>query len=109
MVPMQSKSLSVPVRPAMIKFMQSFGDDMPFINHYSFTIIAVIAIMLLAYFLFRKGFEASNLTLIGALILGLVLAFLILRPGPSTSQDSEEVLAQIGVGQPVLLEFQSNY
>jgi thiol-disulfide isomerase/thioredoxin len=93
----------------MIKFMQSFGDDMPFINHYSFTIIAVIAIMLLAYFLFRKGFEASNLTLIGALILGLVLAFLILRPGPSTSQDSEEVLAQIGVGQPVLLEFQSNY
>jgi len=93
----------------MIKFMEPIGDDMPFINQYSFTIIAVIAIVLLAYFLFRKGFEASNLTLVGALILGLVLAFLILRPGSSTSQDSEEVLSQIGNGQPVLLEFQSNY
>ena len=106
---MQSKPLSVAIRTAMRKFMEPIGDDMRFINQYSFTIIAVIAIVLLAYFLFRKGFEPSNLTLVGALILGLVLAFLILRPGPSTSQDSEEVLAQIGAGQPVLLEFQSNY
>jgi len=82
---------------------------MSFINQYSFTIIAVIAVALLAYFLFRRGFEGNNFTLVGALIVGLVVAFLILRPGSSTSQESDKVLAQIGSGQPVLLEFQSNY
>jgi hypothetical protein len=82
---------------------------MNFINQYSFLIVAIAAIILLIFFLFRKGFEGGNLTLIGALILGLVLAFLILRPGVSSTQEAEEVLAQIGSGQPVLLQFQSNY
>lgn len=82
---------------------------MSFLNQYSFTIIAMTAVVFLTYYLYRKGFERSNFTLIGALILGLVLAFLILRPGPSTYPESEQVLAQIGSGQPVLLEFQSNY
>jgi hypothetical protein len=46
---------------------------------------------------------------VGALTLGLMLSFLLLQPGSSTAQDTGEVLAQIGSGQPVLLEFQSNY
>ena len=82
---------------------------MSFINQNSFTIIAVTAVSLLVYFLSRKGFEGSNFTLIGALIIGLVFAFLILKPGPSTLQYSEDLFTQIGSGQPVLLEFQSNY
>jgi hypothetical protein len=82
---------------------------MDFINQYSFLIAATAAIVLLIFFLLRRGFEGSNLTLIGALILGLTLAFLILRPGVSSTQETEEVLAQIGSGQPVLLQFQSNY
>ena len=93
----------------MIKSMEPIGDDMSFINQYSFTIIAVVAVALLTFFLFRKGFEGSNFTLVGALITGLIIAFLILKPGSSTLQESEEVLTQIGSGQPVLLEFQSNY
>lgn len=82
---------------------------MSFINQNSFTIIAVASVGLLAFFLFRKGFEARNLFLVGALTLGLMLSFLLLQPGSSTAQDTGEVLAQIGSGQPVLLEFQSNY
>ena len=93
----------------MIKSMEPIGDDMSFINQHSFTIIAVVAVVLLAFFLFRKGYDVSNFTLVGALILGLIIAFLILKPGSSTLQESEEVLTQIGSGQPVLLEFQSNY
>jgi hypothetical protein len=93
----------------MIKFVQCLGDVMSAINQNSFTILAVIAVAVLCYFLFRKGFDARNLTLVGALILGLVLSLILLQPGPSTSQSSEEVLALIGSGQPVLLEFQSNY
>lgn len=93
----------------MIKFVERDGVDMSFINQNSFTIIAVASVSLLAFFLFRKGFEARNLFLVGALTLGLMLSFLLLQPGSSTAQETGEVLAQIGSGQPVLLEFQSNY
>jgi hypothetical protein len=93
----------------MIKFVEPVGVNMSFINQNSFTIIAVASVGLLAFFLFRKGFEMRNLFLVGALTLGLMLSFLLLQPGSSTTQDSGDVLAQIGSGQPVLLEFQSNY
>jgi hypothetical protein len=93
----------------MIKFVVPVGVNMSFINQNSFTIIAVASVGLLAFFLFRKGFETRNLFLVGALTLGLMLSFLLLQPGSSTTQDSADVLAQIGSGQPVLLEFQSNY
>jgi hypothetical protein len=93
----------------MIKFVVPVGVNMSFINQNSFTIIAVASVGLLAFFLFRKGFEMRNLFLVGALTLGLMLSFLLLQPGSSTTQDSGDVLAQIGSGQPVLLEFQSNY
>lgn len=82
---------------------------MPFINQYSFVIVAIAMVALLVFYLFRRGFEMSHLTLIGALILGLVIAFMILRPGDSTTHNSQELLDQIGSGQAVLLEFQSNY
>lgn len=93
----------------MIKFVRSVGGAMSFINQNSFTIIAVASVGLLTFFLFRREFETRNLFLVGALTLGLVISFLLLQPGPSTSQESEEVFAQIGSGRPVLLEFQSNY
>ena len=93
----------------MIKFVQAVGVDMSFINQNSYSIVAVGSVILLAFFLFRKGFDGRNLILVAALILGLVVSFLLLQPGLSTTQDTEEVLTLIGSGQPVLLEFQSNY
>jgi hypothetical protein len=46
---------------------------------------------------------------LGALGLGLGLAFLLLNPGASTLTEAEVVQARIGAGVPVLLEFQSVY
>jgi hypothetical protein len=82
---------------------------MTFINQYSYGIFALAAVILLGFFLFRKGVQGSDFIAIGALILGFLLAFLFLRPGRSTTDDAETVLEQIGSGQAVLLQFQSNY
>jgi hypothetical protein len=80
-----------------------------FINHHSFSLFAGASLLLLAVFLFRDGFRASDLVALGALILGLVIAYGFLQPGPSTLSGVAEVEAKIGAGQPVLLEFQSPY
>lgn len=93
----------------MIKSMQQPGVFMSFINQYSFLIVAVAAVLILGFFLFRKRVEGSNFVTLGALILGLVFAFLLLRPKLIPSQDVEGVVTQIGSGQPVLIQFQSEY
>ena len=80
-----------------------------FINHHSLSLFAGASLLLLAVFLFRDGFRASDLVALGALILGLVIAYGFLQPGPSTLSGVAEVEAKIGAGQPVLLEFQSPY
>jgi len=82
---------------------------MSFLNQYSYLIIAFMGVALLGFFLFRKNPDRNNLISLGALILGLLLAFFLLRPGPGSSQSVEEVLSQIGAGKPVLLQFQSEY
>jgi hypothetical protein len=82
---------------------------MPFINQYSFLIAAGIVAVLLGFYLFRKRLDRSSFVTLGALILGLLLAFFLLRPGSSPPQDVNQILTQIGSGQPVLLQFQSDY
>ena len=89
--------------------MQPSGVIMTFINQYSFLIVAIATILLLGFYLLRKRIEGSNFIAIGALIFGILLAFFLLRPGSSSSQETEDVLTQIGSGRPVLLQFQSNY
>jgi hypothetical protein len=80
-----------------------------FINHHSFSLFAAASLLCLAIYLFRDGIEPSDLVAFGALILGLVIAYWFLGPGPSTASRLNEVEAKIGAGQPVLLEFQSPY
>jgi len=80
-----------------------------YINHHSFTLLAAASIVGLAIYLFRDGIEASDFVAFGALILGLVIAYGLLQPGPSTLAQVEQVETKIGGGQPVLLEFQSPY
>lgn len=82
---------------------------MSFINQYSFLIISAVAVVLLGIYLFRKQVDRSSYITLGALILGLILAFFLLRPGSSPSQEVDEILDRIGTGQPVLLQFQSDY
>ncbi len=80
-----------------------------FINHHSFSLFAAASLLVLAIYLFRDGVEAGDLVALGALILGLAIAYWFLRPGPSTLSQVDEIETKIGKGQPVLLEFQSPY
>lgn len=82
---------------------------MSFINQHSFTLLSAAALLALAVFLLRDGVQASDLVALGALALGLALAFLLLNPGPSTLSDAAAVRSKIGAGRPVLLEIQSIY
>lgn len=80
-----------------------------YFNQHSFTISAIATWILLAIWLLRDGARSSDLIALGALGAGLVTAYLLFSPGPSTEPDPEQVLAHIGAGTPVLLEFQSPY
>lgn len=80
---------------------------MSFFNQHSFTLVGAAALLALAVYLLRDGARGSDWLALGALALGLGLAFLLLNPGPSTLAQAEAVQAQIGGGVPVLLEFQS--
>lgn len=80
-----------------------------FVNQHSFSLFAAASIVALAIYLFRDGIEAGDFVAFGALILGLVIAYGLLQPGPSSLAQVGQVEAKIGAGQPVLLEFQSPY
>ncbi len=82
---------------------------MSFVNQYSYLIAAGVILILLGVYLLRKGLDRSSFISLAALIFGLLLAFFLLRPETSPSLEVDEVLEQIGSGQPVLLEFQSEY
>jgi hypothetical protein len=80
-----------------------------FVNQHSFTLIGGAALILLAVALLRDGIQPSDLAALGALLLGLTIAYALFNPGRSTQDDPAEVQAHIGGGTPVLLEFQSPY
>jgi hypothetical protein len=82
---------------------------MQFINQNSFTLFGAIAWIGLAVFLLRDGVKTNDVIALAALAVGFGIAFWFLRPGPSTLNEAEQVLARIGKDKPVLLEFQSNY
>jgi hypothetical protein len=82
---------------------------MKFLNQHSFTLTAVASILVFAYFILRGGVRLNQLVTLGALIIGLIILYLLLRPGSNTLSDSDQVTAEIGTGTPVLLEFQSQY
>ena len=94
----------------MIQFISGAkGRIMQFINQNSFTLMAGVLWLGLAAFLLRDGVTRDDVIALAALAAGLGLAFWFLRPGPSTLEETEQVMARIGAGKPVLLEFQSNY
>ncbi|HLE23362.1 MAG TPA: hypothetical protein VI701_03565 [Anaerolineales bacterium] len=78
-------------------------------NQHSFLVAAAAALLLLAAVLLRDGLRPADLVALGALCLGLALAYALLRPGEGTRAQAQELRRQIGQGRPVLLEFQSPY
>ncbi len=82
---------------------------MSFVNHYSFLLAAAVCTLALGLVVLRRGLRRSDLTALGALALGFVLAFWLLRPSASGLADAAQVRQRIGAGVPVLLELQSPY
>lgn len=82
---------------------------MSFVNHYSFLLTAAVCTLALGLLVLRRGLRGNDLTALGALVLGFVLAFLLLHPSASGLADADQVREQIGAGTPVLLELQSPY
>jgi thiol-disulfide isomerase/thioredoxin len=80
-----------------------------FVNHYSFALLGVAAFLVLAVLLLRDGVKASDLLALAALLAGVVLAFSLFSAGGGTDQPASAIEAEIGAGQPVLLEIQSQY
>ena len=82
---------------------------MQFINQHSFTLAAVAAVLILAVLLMHDGVRVNDLIALGALIVGLVFAYILFRPSASSSTDPRSIEALTRAGKPVLLEFQSPY
>lgn len=82
---------------------------MQFFNQNSFVLVSVFITSLAAFFLFRRGMTLQEWITLGAMILGLVLAYIVFNPGQSAVADPQQATKEIGAGKPVLLEMQSPY
>lgn len=81
---------------------------MQFINHYSFLILAGAAIFAVLVWILRRGSRKEDLIALGALLLGLTMAFWLFQPADLSSQ-SQSTLQIEGASQPVLIQFESPY
>ncbi len=80
-----------------------------FFNHNSFVITAVVVWAGLALFLLRHGFSRRAALALAVVGSGFAASWLALRSGPGAFAEAAQVEAAVGQGQPVLLEFYSNY
>jgi hypothetical protein len=80
------------------------------INQYSAVWIAAGLVLAVALYLFRQKPKPADFIALGAVGLGLVIAWSLLHPVQTPlMEDGKMVQAMIGQGKPVLLEFQSPY
>ncbi len=81
-----------------------------FVNQFSALWIAAGLVVAIALILFRQTPKAADFIALGAVVLGLVVAWMLLHPTQTPLMgDAKMVLEMIGNGKPVLLEFQSPY
>ena len=82
---------------------------MTYFNQNSFSIGALIALLIVSISLFRDGVRVRDLAVLAVITSAFGLSWLIVRPGPSTLAEVEAVEAALGAGRTTLLEFQSEY
>ncbi len=83
---------------------------MKIINQYSALWIAAFLLVAAGVILLHRSPKWPQFLAFGALLLGLVAAWIFLHPHQSTQgYNAAQVQASIGQGTPVLLEFQSPY
>jgi hypothetical protein len=80
------------------------------VNQYSALWIAGAFLLLVTLILFRQMPKTRDLVALIVVIIGLVVAWSLLRPRQTPlMEDANTVQSMIGRGKPVLLEFQSPY
>ncbi len=81
---------------------------MAFFNQYSYLITSIFVTVIVAFFLLRDGLSRRDAIAIGSIAGAFVIAWLFIRPTPSTfTQDQIE--SALKSGKPTLIEFQSEY
>jgi hypothetical protein len=79
-------------------------------NHYSFLWIAIGLTIVAALVLLTNRPAVRDFVSFGVIVAGLLVAWIVLHPEQtSLMKDAKAVQAMIGLGTPVLLEFQSPY
>jgi len=79
------------------------------INLYSAPLLIVIVILFAGFVLLRRGVSRVRVAALVLLALALVAGWWFVRPVQTPHADLDSLRGQIGVGMPVLLEFQSPY
>ena len=80
------------------------------INSYSFVIISFCLILAAGLILLTNKPKWNDYLAFGAIITGLIMAWVILHPRQTPLMDDAIMVQEmIGAGRPVLLEFQSPY
>jgi thiol-disulfide isomerase/thioredoxin len=82
---------------------------MAFLNQFSFVLLGAGTLLMLVFFLRRRGPAEGSLMAVVALFIGLAFAFVFFRPSVNDAITDETIEATIGTGKPVLIEFQSPY
>ena len=82
---------------------------MKIINQYSFLWGAVFLLLILAILLFRNGIKKMDFAILAGAAALIVVIWLLVRPQATPNANSDNIQSQIGMGLPVLLEFQSPY
>jgi hypothetical protein len=79
------------------------------VNQYSFVWLSAAGVVMLAVVLAARRAPARQWLSLAALVLGLGVAYALLRPSPVSPDAALRLESSIGSGRPVLLELQSPY
>jgi hypothetical protein len=79
------------------------------LNLYSGPLLLVLVILLTGFVLLRRGVNRGRVAVLVLLALALVAGWWFVRPVQTPHADLASLQGQIGIGTPVLLEFQSPY
>ncbi len=82
---------------------------MSVVNQYSFVWLSAAAVVMLAVVLAARRAPARQWLALCAMVLGLGVAYALLRPSPASPDAALLLKSSIGAGTPVLLELQSPY
>ena len=81
-----------------------------FFNQYSFAILSVVLVLAAGVILLARKPRWKDYLAFSVILVGLVVAWVILHPRQTPlMDDARAVKDRIGLGTPVLLEFQSPY